>query len=129
MSEGKPTITVEDFSKLDIRIGTILSAERVPETDKLIKFEIDFGSEKRQIIGGFAPSYPDPAALVGTQVPVLVNLEPRTMRGFESQGMILAAAGNRTTNNGEEILAASNQQDGPVALHPELLVEPGTPIR
>lgn len=108
------TVTIDDFAKLDIRIGTITVAERVPETDKLVRFEIDLGSETRQIVGGFAPSYPDPSVLIGTQVPVLVNLAPRTMRGIESQGMILAA---------------SNAQDGPVALRPEIPVEPGTVIR
>lgn len=106
-------ITYEDFSKLEIKIGTVVSAEKVPDTDKLVKFEIDLGAEKRQIVGGFAPGYPDLSVLVGTQVPVLCNLEPRTLRGLESQGMILAAS------------------DGvlPVALHPDKPVEPGTSVR
>jgi len=107
-------VTLEEFQKLDIRIGTIRSAERVPETDKLVKFEIDLGQEHRQIIGGFAPSYPDPSVLIGKQVPVLCNLEPRMMRGLESQGMVLAA---------------SNVDNGPVALHPDSPVSNGTIVR
>ncbi len=107
-------ITIEDFSKLVIKIGTILEAERVPDTDKLVRFQIDLGEEKRQIIGGFAPGYPDVAALIGKQVPVLINLEPRMMRGLESQGMILAA---------------SREDGGPVALNPDKSVTPGTQVR
>lgn len=114
MEDSPKTITIDDFAALDIRIGTILSAEGVPETDKLVRFEIDLGSEHRQIVGGFAASYPDPSVLVGKQVPVLVNLEPRTLRGHESQGMVLAA---------------SNPENGPVALHPDQPIEPGTRIR
>jgi methionyl-tRNA synthetase len=108
------TITIEDFAALEIQIGTILEAERVPETDKLVRFKIDLGNETRQIIGGFAPSYPDPSVLIGKQVPVLANLAPRMMRGLESQGMVLAA---------------SNTENGPVALHPDKTVQPGTKIR
>lgn len=107
-------IDIADWQKLDVRIGTILRAELVPETDKLVKFEIDLGSEKRQIIGGFAPSYPDPKILIGKQVPVLCNLEPRTLRGLESNGMILAA---------------STGEGGPAALHPDQLVDNGTTVR
>lgn len=114
MEEAPAPITIDDFAKLDIRIGTILEAERVPDTDKLVRFLIDLGSEQRQIVGGFAPSYPDPSVLVGTQVPVLVNLAPRMMRGLESQGMILAA---------------SNTEGGPAALHPDSSVPPGTQVR
>jgi methionine--tRNA ligase beta chain len=114
MDDATPQISIEDFAKLDIRIGTITTAELVPDTDKLVRFEIDLGNETRQIIGGFAPSYPDPSVLVGTQVPVLVNLAPRMMRGLESQGMVLAA---------------SNAEGGPTALHPDSIVPPGTKIR
>jgi len=107
-------VTIEGFAALDLRIGTILAAERVPDTDKLVRFEIDLGDEKRQIVGGLALSYPDPSVLIGKQVPVLVNLAPRTIRGFESQGMVLAA---------------SNEEGGPVALHPDKTVPPGTKVR
>lgn len=123
------TVSIEDFAKLEIKIGTILAAERVPDTDKLVRFEIDLGTERRQIVGGFAPSYPDPTVLIGKQVPVLTNLAPRTMRGLESQGMILAASGKQTTSAGKEILTDSTTGSGPVALHPDTNVEPGTIVR
>jgi len=84
-------ITYTDFQKLEIRIGTIESANRIAGADRLLKLIIDFADEKRQILAGIAEFYPEIESLVGKQVPVLVNLEPRTMRGLESQGMILTA--------------------------------------
>ncbi|MEX2013736.1 MAG: methionine--tRNA ligase [Parcubacteria group bacterium] len=84
-------ITIDDFKKLDIRIGKVISAERIPGSDKLIKFIFDIGGEERQIIGGLAIAFPEPAVLVGKQMPLILNLEPRSLMGFESQGMILAA--------------------------------------
>ena len=84
------TITYDDFKKLHIKIGKILSAEKVPKADKLIKMEVDLGDQKRQIVAGIAEFY-KPEDLVGKQVPILANLEPRTIRGVESQGMILIA--------------------------------------
>ncbi|MBU3969044.1 methionine--tRNA ligase [Patescibacteria group bacterium] len=84
-------ITLEEFKKLDIRIGEILSAEKILETDKLIKLQIDLGEESpRQIIAGVAEFFPQEQNLVGKQVTILANLEPRTIRGLESQGMLLA---------------------------------------
>ncbi|HSX42306.1 MAG TPA: hypothetical protein VLE93_03065 [Candidatus Saccharimonadales bacterium] len=106
-------LTIDDFQKLDIRIGTVLSAEKVPETDKLLKFELDFGTEKRTIIGGWAVAYPEPAKLVGTQLAAILNLEPRTIRGIASQGMLLSAVHN----------------EQPVALHPDRSVENGSVVR
>jgi methionine--tRNA ligase beta chain len=106
-------ISYEDFSKLEIKIGTVLSVEPVQQTDRLLKFELDLGSERRTIIGGWAQSYPDPQVLVGTQLPVLTNLEPRTIRGIESQGMLLSAV----------------QNDLPVALIPERPVDNGASVR
>jgi len=86
-------ISYDDFAKLDIRIGTIISAEKVQDTDKLLRLSVDLGEEKpRQIIAGIA-EYVDPVSLAGRQIPILANLEPRMIRGFESQGMILAAGG------------------------------------
>jgi len=118
-------ITFDEFKKADIKIGTILSAEKVPEADKLIKLMIDLGvkpkavslvalaseilpegegapvapeevapeKDIRQILSGIAMHYPDPSVLVGKQVPVLANLPTRTIRGHESQGMVLYAVG------------------------------------
>ena len=105
-------LTFDDFKKLEIKIGKILTAEKVEGTDKLIKLEVDFGTEKRQIVAGVAESY-KPEYLIGKELPVLMNLEPRKIRGIESQGMILAA-----------------DADGkPVLLHPEKEVPPGSAVR
>ena len=100
-------ITFDEFKKADIRIGTILSAEKVPEADKLIKLMINLGEENpRQILSGIAMHYEDPSVLVGKQVPVLANLPTRTIRGLESQGMVLYAVGEgflTTVNPDREI--------------------------
>jgi len=86
----KDIITYEDFVKQDIRIATILEAEKVPKTDKLIKLLIDTGIDKRTIVSGIAKYY-KPEDIIGKQVCVLVNLAPRKLRGIESQGMVLMA--------------------------------------
>lgn len=90
-------INIDDFLKLDIRIGTITSAEKIPEGDKLLKLQVDLGDESRQIMAGIAESYPNPEELVGKQIPVIVNLEPRMLRGYESQGMIIATGDETET--------------------------------
>lgn len=84
------TINYEDFAKLDIRIGTIMEAEIVPDANKLLKLKVSFGEEVRQIVSGIREYYPEPNELVGKQCPFLFNLAPRTIKGLESQGMILA---------------------------------------
>lgn len=90
-------ISIDDLKKCEIKIGVILSAERVPETDKLIKFSVDCGEgTSRTIISGIAMYYPDISILVGKRVPVVTNLAPRKMKGIESQGMILYAVGTET---------------------------------
>lgn len=86
----KETIQFEDFSKIDLRIGTIVEAQKVPKADRLLQFTVDLGFEKRTIISGVAEFF-SPDECVGKQVQVLVNLAPRKMRGVESQGMILFA--------------------------------------
>ena len=87
------TISHDIFSRLDIRIGTIMSAERVPETDKLVKLSVDVGEENpRTLVAGIAVFIPDVSSLVGRQIPILANLLPRLLKGIESQGMILAAS-------------------------------------
>lgn len=86
----KEEITIDDFAKVEIKIGTILAAERVPETDKLIKCIVDVGEEEpRTIVSGIA-HLRDPENLVGLQVPYITNLAPRTIKGVESNGMLLA---------------------------------------
>ncbi|MBU3011570.1 methionine--tRNA ligase [Polaribacter vadi] len=84
----KETIEFDDFTKLDIRIGTILEAEKVAKTKKLLKLKVDVGIDTRTIVSGIAESF-SPEAIIGQQVSVLVNLAPRKIRGVESQGMIL----------------------------------------
>jgi methionine--tRNA ligase beta chain len=85
-------ITIEEFKKIDIRIGEILTAEKAEGTDNLLKLEVDFGEFKRQIVSGIARWY-EPQSLVGKKLPFIVNLEPRTFRGLESQGMLMAVEG------------------------------------
>lgn len=98
--ENKPTITIDDFHKLDIKIGHILSAEKIENADKLLKLSVDFGEEKpRQIVSGISMYFPDPQVLVGRKCAFAANLEPRVIRGFESQGMILAVNGVLDENN------------------------------
>jgi methionyl-tRNA synthetase len=83
-------ISLDEFRRAEIQIGTVLSAERVPETDKLLRLEVDFGEgSARQILSGIA-EYIRPEDLVGRQFPFVTNLEPRVIRGLASNGMILA---------------------------------------
>lgn len=92
-------ISIDDFKKIQIKIGLILSAEKVPDTDKLLKLSVDMGEEKpRQIISGIAFYFPELEKLVGKKVAFLANLEPRVIRGLESQGMILAVSGGEGDN-------------------------------
>jgi methionyl-tRNA synthetase len=86
----KPAVSFDDFTKLDIRLGTILEAEKVPKADKLLKLTVDTGIDVRTIVSGIANFY-NPDEVVGKTVSVLLNLEPRKIRGVESQGMILMA--------------------------------------
>lgn len=87
---AKEHITFDDFSKLDIRVGTIIAAERVPKTEKLLKLLIDTGIDKRTVVSGIAGYY-SPDKIIGQQVSILVNLAPRKIKGIESQGMLLMA--------------------------------------
>lgn len=93
--EGQETdnfITIDDFLKVELRVGEIKVAERIPKADKLLRFEVDLGEEQpRQILAGLAEYY-DPEKLIGRKVVVVANLKPRKMRGLESQGMICAAS-------------------------------------
>ena len=84
-------ITIEDFQKIDIRVGKILSVEKVVDTDKLLKLSVDMGEENpRQIVSGIATYFPDCAVLVGKKCMFVANLEPRIIRGLESNGMLFA---------------------------------------
>jgi len=110
---AKPETSFDDFSKMDIRTGTILEAERVPKTDKLLKLKIDTGIDVRTVVSGIAEWY-KPEDIIGQQVSILVNLAPRKIKGIESQGMILMASNSKgelsfisstksNFNNGSEI--------------------------
>jgi len=84
-------ITIDDFAKVEMRIGAIRAVERVPDTDKLLKLSVDFGEEEpRTVISGIAEYFPDEQALVGVSCPFVTNLEPRTIRGLTSEAMIVA---------------------------------------
>lgn len=88
------TISIDDFKKIEIKIGEILSAEKVLEADKLLKLSVNFGEETpRQIISGISMYFENPVDLVGKKCAFATNLEPRVIKGLESQGMILAVSG------------------------------------
>lgn len=95
--EAKPAaaaaseITIDDFAKIDLRVATVVTAERVPKTDKLIKLQVKIGDEERTIVSGIAQHY-EPEALIGKNVIVIANLKPAKLRGIESRGMVLAAS-------------------------------------
>ena len=97
----KPTATFEDFSKLDLRVGTILEADKMPKANKLLVLKVDTGIDVRTIVSGIAEHF-SPEEVIGKRVTVLVNLAPRALRGVESQGMILM------TNNAEGKLVFVN---------------------
>jgi len=105
----KETINYDDFAKLDFRMGTIIEAERVPKSKKLVRTVVDLGFETRQILGGIAEHF-DPEELVGRRVAVVANLAPRKMMGLESQGMMLMAE-NR---EGQLFLMGSDGENGAV---------------
>jgi methionine--tRNA ligase beta chain len=94
----KQKISIDDFSKIEVKIGTVTSAERIPETDKLLRLMVDFGEETgpRQIVSGVALYVPDPESLEGRQLAFVTNLEPRIIRGFESNGMLFAVGSDET---------------------------------
>jgi methionyl-tRNA synthetase len=86
-----PQITIDDFAKVDLRVATVIEAERVKGADKLLRLVVDLGFEKRQILAGIALAYP-PESLVGRKVVIVANLQPRKLRGLESNGMVVAAS-------------------------------------
>ncbi len=90
LTEEKKLISIDQFKAIDLRVAKVLSAEKVEKTDKLLRVEVELGNEKRQIIAGMA-EFLDPAELSGKNVIIVANLEPATIRGLESQGMLLAA--------------------------------------
>lgn len=112
-------VSYEDFKKLDLKVATVIKAERVENSDKLVRLEIDLGEsfdgaqdKKRQIIAGIAKQYP-PEKLEGRQIIVIANLEPRKLMSLESQGMLLAA----------------DASEGPILLQPEKPAPNGAVIK
>lgn len=85
------TISIDDFSKVELRVGQVKTAEKVKGADKLLRLEVDIGTEVRQIVAGIALAYA-PESLVGRKVVIVANLAPRKLRGIESNGMIVAAS-------------------------------------
>ena len=105
-------ISIDDFKKVELKVAKVISAERVEGSEKLLKLQVDLGEEKRQIIAGIGKAY-NSEDLIGKQIIIVANLEPRSLMGFENQGMVLAA-------NGEA---------GPVLIMPEKEVNSGTELR
>ena len=105
VTEQKEEITFDDFQKMDIRVSTILEAEKVAKTKKLLKLTVDTGIDKRTIVSGIAEHF-TPEELIGRQVLVLVNLAPRELKGIESRGMILMA---EDASGKLELLAPGNK--------------------
>jgi len=90
-----PEISIDDFKKVEITVGEILSVERIEGSDKLLKLQVSFGEpEPRQVLSGIAPYFEDPQVLVGKRYPFVTNLAPRSMMGLTSQAMILATGGD-----------------------------------
>jgi len=113
----KERISIDEFSKIEVRVGTVRTAERVPETDKLLRLTVDFGlkpspsegsddqssasgvgdeRDVRQIVSGISAYVSDPATLIDRQLAFVTNLEPRTIRGIESNGMLFAVGSDET---------------------------------
>jgi len=108
----KEKIQFPDFEKIEIKMGRVTASEKVENADKLLKLTLDFGNETRTVLTAMAEFF-SPEHFLGKTIPVLVNLEPRTIKGIESQGMILAA-----------------ESDGrPALILPENDVLPGSPVR
>jgi methionyl-tRNA synthetase len=106
-------ISIEDFKKIEIVVGKILSAEKVPETDKLLRLSVDLGeATPRQIVSGISLYFPDCSVLIGKNCMFVANLEPRMIKGVESQGMILAVS----TDDGKFSLLEPNSEI-PIGTH------------
>ena len=105
-------IDFDDFKKVELKIGRIVSAEELEGSEKLLRLKVDLGEDTRQIIAGIKTTYA-PGELIGREIAVVVNLKPKTILGLESQGMLLAAS----------------SAEGPVLLGPDRPVDPGAEVR
>lgn len=106
-------ISIDDFKNIELKIGKILSAERVEGSLKLVKLQVSLGNEERQIVAGIGKAY-EPESLLGKEIVVVANLEPRMVMGLESQGMLLAA---------------SDADGVPILLIPEREIAPGSLVQ
>ena len=95
--EAPAKIPITDFQKVELRVAEVLAAERVPKSKKLLKLSIQVGEETRTLMAGIAEAY-EPASLVGRKVVIVANLEPATLMGIESNGMVLAASHESTVS-------------------------------
>jgi methionyl-tRNA synthetase len=110
--EVVPQITIEDFKKIQLKVAKVVSAERIPKSEKLIKLLVDLGSEQRQIVAGIGRTYA-PEDLLGRRIVIVANLKPAKLMGVESQGMVLAAGDTEV----KELLTLTSD------------VEPGTTVK
>lgn len=110
-------ITIEDFAKIQLRVGKILTAEKVEKADKLLKFSVQIGDDTRTIVSGIAKHY-TPEEMLGKNVVVVYNLKPAKLRGIESQGMLLCACFKKEDGSEEVVLVS-----------PEKPVESGSVVR
>lgn len=122
-SEAKPNVSFDEFLRLDLRVATVVAAEPHPSADRLLRIQLDDGSPtRRQVCAGIRAWY-DPAKLVGRQVIIVANLEPRVIRGERSEGMILAAS---------DVLAVDENgqptERAVVILTPDTPVKPGSTV-
>ena len=109
-ASAKATITIEEFARVDLRVGKVLEAERIAGTQRLVKLRVDIGRGTRQLVAGIAEAY-EPEALVGKTIIVVANLKPARLRGVDSEGMLLAA----TPEGGQPVLATLDGEVAPGA--------------
>lgn len=109
---GEFMATYDDFMKIELKVGKVLEAEEVPEASKLLKLKVDIGGQTRQLVAGIKKNY-QPQDLIGREVVVVANLDPKVVMGVESQGMVLAAS----------------DESGPILLRPDKDVPPGSKVK
>lgn len=109
---GKPNITFDDFAKIDLRVGKVIEVAEHPNADKLLVLKVDLGTEQRTICAGIKAYYA-PEALLGKNIILVANLEPRKMRGIESQGMLLAATVGTREAMEDVVVLTTDKEDVP----------------
>ena len=107
-AEPTSRVTIEDFMKIELRVAKVLAAERVPKSNRLLKLQVDVGTEHRTLVAGIAEAY-EPETLVGKSVVIVFNLKPAKLMGIESSGMVLAAS----PDGGKPIVATFEEPPAP----------------